>query len=30
LEKWFKVYKTEVQTLSEFLNYPCKRFVVSI
>ena len=23
LEKWFKVYKTEVQTLSKFVNYPC-------
>ena len=30
LEKWFKVYKTEVQTLSKLLNYTCKRFVSTI
>lgn len=27
LKKWFKVSTTEVQILSKFLNYTCKRFV---
>ena len=27
LEKWFKVYNTEVQTLSKFLNHTCKVYI---
>ena len=30
LDEWFKVYKTEVKTLSKCLNYTCKIFVSTI